>query len=103
VADFYATEFAPVDAIYKSGARSTRQIAGDFRIAIHNGKHGFTQTELPVDGCIVLLGKNKKLGIHHCGIYMAGSVLHAAPSSTMYEPLSVIKDKFALIQYWVKK
>lgn len=102
VADFYATEFDGVVVDYTIENRSVRKMADDFRIALHNGNHGFTQTDTPVNGCIVLLGKNPKIGIHHCGIYMDGSVLHATAEAVFYEPLSVISDKFALSQYWHK-
>jgi hypothetical protein len=102
VADFYATEFDGVAVDYAAETRSVRKMADDFRIALHNGKHGFTQSDSPANGCIVLLGKNEKMGIHHCGIYMDGSVLHATPEAVFFEPLSVVGDKFALVQFWAK-
>lgn len=102
VADFYATEFTGVIVDYSVETRSIRKMSGDFRLALHNGKHGFNQVNAPVNGCIVLLGKSEKIGIHHCGIYMDGNVLHATPESVFFEPLSVIRDKFSLLQYWHK-
>lgn len=103
VADFYATEFTGVLVDYSVENRSIRKMADDFRLALHNGKHGFTQSDSPVNGCIVLLGKNPRIGIHHCGIYMDGNVLHAMSSIVSYEPITVISDRFALVEYWHKQ
>lgn len=102
VADFYATEFEGVVVDYAVETRSIRKMAGDFRLAVHSAKHGFAQSVEPVDGCIVLLAKNPRIGIHHCGIYSNGSVLHATPDAVFYEPLSTIGDKFNVIEFWVK-
>ena len=102
VADVYASELNAVAVDYKTVNRSIRDMSSAFRIAIHKSAHGFVQTPAPVDMCIVLLGKTDKIGIHHCGIYFAGKVLHAMPGITLYEELSVITDRFEVVEFWAK-
>lgn len=102
VADVYATEFSTVPVDYKTINRSVREMAAAFRIAIHKNAHGFVQTAEPVDGCIVLLGKTPEIGVHHCGVYWQGGVLHAMASGTWYEQLSVIHDQYALVEFWAR-
>lgn len=102
VADVYATELQQIPVDYKTVNRSVREMASAFRLAIHKSAHGFVQVAAPVDLCVVLLAKHAHIGIHHCGIYHDGAVLHAMPGSTLYEPLSVIHDSFAVVQFWAK-
>lgn len=102
VADVYATELQAVPVDYKTVNRSVREMASAFRLAIHKSAHGFVQVAEPIDLCIVLLAKHAHIGIHHCGVYYAGSVLHAMPNSTLYEPLSGINDAFEVVQFWAK-
>lgn len=102
VADVYASELDAVAVDYKTVNRSVREMASAFRLAIHKSAHGFVQMAEPVDLCIVLLAKHARVGIHHCGIYQDGSVLHALPGSTLFEPLSVINDAFEVVQFWAK-
>lgn len=103
VADVYATEFDAIPIDYKTVNRSIREMSGAFRIAIHKSAHGFAQIAEPVDYCIALLGKTEKVGIHHCGIYYQGKVLHAMPDANFYEELSAIQDRFAVIEFWAKQ
>ncbi|MHB8947560.1 MAG: hypothetical protein ACYC4S_00665 [Rhodoferax sp.] len=103
VSDVYATELQAVPVDYKTVNRSIRQMASEFRLAIHKSPHGFAQVTEPTDLCIVLLAKNAHIGIHHCGIYHNGSVLHAMPGATLFEPLSVINDMFETVQFWAKQ
>jgi hypothetical protein len=102
VADVYNTELQAVPVDYKTVNRSVREMASAFRLAIHKSAHGFVQVAEPVDLCIVLLAKHAHIGIHHCGIYHDGSVLHAMPGITLFEPLSVISDTFQTVQFWAK-
>ena len=102
VADVCATELGAVAVDYKTVTRSIREMAGAFRIALHNDPHGFSQVAAPADLCIVLLGKNSRIGIHHCGIYYAGKVLHAMPGATLYEEIATVKDRFELVEFWAK-
>ena len=102
VADIYATEFSqPVEA-FKTVNASVRSIASAFRLAIYKNPDGFAQVAAPVEGCIVLLGKTPALGIHHCGVYTAGKVLHMLASGGYFEELSVIQDQYALVEYWTR-
>ena len=101
VADWYASEERRAVAVdYKTATRSIRDMSSAFRTALHQGGHGFVQTPAPVDGCVVLLGKTDKIGIHHCGIYFQGSVLHALPGITLFEPMSVVADGFEVVEFW---
>ena len=102
VADVYATELQAVPVDYKTVNRSVREMAAEFRLAIHKSAHGFVQVDAPVDLCIVLLARHARVGIHHCGIYFGGSVLHAMPDVTLYEPLSAVQDAFEVVQFWAK-
>ena len=102
VADVYASELQAVPVDYKTVNRSVREMAAEFRLAIHKSAHGFVQTDAPVDMCIVLLARNARVGIHHCGIYFAGSVLHALPGITLYEALSTVQDTYEIVQFWSK-
>ena len=102
VADVYATELQAVPVDYKTLNRSVRQMAAAFRLVVHSSDHGFVRVAEPVDMAIVLLGKSEHVGITHCGIYYAGKVLHALPGITVYEELSVIRDTFALVEFWAK-
>ena len=102
VADVMAVERGAVPVDYKTVNRSIREMAGAFRLAIHKSAHGFVEVAEPVDLAIVLLGKTERMGIHHCGIYFAGKVLHALPGTTLYEELSVIRDAFEVVQFWSK-
>lgn len=103
VADVYATELNAIAVDYKMATRSLRDMAGAFRLALHKSTHGFTQINSPVDYAVVLLGKSDKIGIHHCGIYFAGKVLHAMTNMTLYEDLSAVQDRFAVVEYWAKR
>ena len=102
VADVVTSEGGELPVDYKTVNRSVREMASAFRLAIHKSPHGYAQVVDPVDLCIVLLGKTERVGVHHCGIYFDGKVLHAMPGATMYEDMSVIGDAFELVQYWAK-
>jgi hypothetical protein len=99
----FSSEIGTIPVDYKTVNRSIREMASGFRLAIHKSPHGFAQIAEPVDLAIVLLGKTARVGIHHCGIYFDGRVLHAMPGATVYEDLSVIRDTFAVVEFWAKK
>lgn len=102
VADVYATELAETVTDYKTINSSIRAIADAFRIALHKTPNGFAQIVDPKDYCIVLMGKSLGLGLHHCGVYYQGSVLHALTSGNRYEDIAVIRDTYPLIEFWAK-
>lgn len=102
VADVYQTELNAIPVDYKTVKRSIREMASAFRLAIHKSAHGFVEIVEPVDMAIVLLGKNDRIGIHHCGVYYDGKVLHAQSGATLYEELSVIRDSFEVVEFWAK-
>lgn len=102
VADVYATELADTVTDYKTVNSSIRSIASEFRLALHKSAHGFAKIEQPVDYCVVLLGKTPRMGLHHCGIYYQGRVLHMLESGGQYQEMSVIADDYKLIEFWAK-
>lgn len=102
VADVCANELGAVAVDYKTVNRSIREMADAFRIALHKDPHGFAQVAAPKDLCIVLLGKTELVGIHHCGIYFAGKVLHAMPGATLNEEIATMRDRFAVVEFWAK-
>ena len=102
VADVVATETGDTPLTFRTINRSVREMASEFRIALSKGQHGYVEIDTPVDLCIVLLGKTERMGVHHCGIYFDGKILHAMTGITRYEELSVIHDAFEVVQFWAK-
>lgn len=102
VADIYAREQSGISVDYKTANRSIREMARAFRLAIHKDAHGFVRVEQPVDFAIALLSRNASIGIHHCGIFYQGKILHAQPNTTLYEDLSVIHNTFAVCEFWAR-
>ncbi len=102
VADVYTRELSEGVSDYKTINASIRTIAGAFRLALHKSAHGFAQISDPVDYCVVLMGKTERMGLHHCGIFYDGRVLHMLESGGLYQELSVIGDEYALIEFWAK-
>lgn len=103
VADVMAAECGEIPVDYKTVNRSVREMASAFRLAIHKSAHGFARVQEPVDMCIALLGKTQRMGVHHCGVYLDGKVLHALPGVTVYEELTVIRDAFEIVEFWAKE
>jgi len=103
VADFYNAELAqPVDA-FRTVNSSIRSIASAFRIAVYKNPNGFKQILEPVENCVVLLGKSERLGLHHCGVFVGGRLLHALESGVQYQEMSVVGDEYVLIEYWAQQ
>ena len=102
VADVYTTELSGSVLDYRTINKSIRAIAGAFRIALHKSEHGFMQVAEPVDYAIVLLGKSPALGLHHCGIYYQGSVLHAMDTGNIYQDLASLQGEYPLSEFWAK-
>lgn len=100
VADVYANERDAIAVDYRPSLRSVRQMADAFRLALHAGRHGFSRVETPQDFSVVLMGRNTHLGIHHCGIYYAGRVLHAEPGATLYEELTALRCRYHVMEFW---
>ena len=100
VADVYAAERQAIAVDYIPAQRSMRQMADSFRLALHQATHGFVRTEAPIDFDIVLMGRNAHLGIHHCGIWYAGRVLHAEPGATLFEEISALRCRYTIMEFW---
>lgn len=100
VTDVYIAELGLKLMNYNPTNFSTRSIAEAFRLALHKGEHNFKQVMTPVDFDLVLLGATSKLGLHHCGVFYQGRVLHSIDSGNLFEAMSTIKDKYPLIEFW---
>ncbi len=105
VADVYARELGQGVNDYRTINPSARAIAAAFRLALHKGAHGFepvTAPASPTDFDVVLLGKAQSLGLHHCGVYWQGGVLHALETGAVYQDLASLRDAYPLIEFWRK-
>lgn len=102
VADVYATELGQEVAAYKTVSSSVRQLASAFRLALHKNPDGFAQIAEPVDMAVVLMGTVPRLGVHHCGIYYQGKVLHATEIGVYYQDLASLRDLYQLMEFWAK-
>lgn len=100
VADFYRRECGYQLPEYVSD-QGVRSIAEAFRIAVHN-QHGFSPLHVPADRAIVLMGKSKALGAHHCGVYVSGRILHAVDSGVLHQDYASIRDIYPEMQFWVR-
>jgi hypothetical protein len=85
---------------YQTINSSIRAVASAFRLALHKSPDGFTPIAEPADFCIVLLGKTARMGLHHCGVFYQGAVLHALEDITLYQDLASLQDDYKLIEYW---
>jgi hypothetical protein len=103
VADVYDNERGDDVQEFRTIDRSVRAIASLFRLTLHKGQHGFEQIEEPEDFCLVLMGKSQSLGLHHCGIYFEGSVLHALADGNLYQDMASLKDTYPLMQFWSRQ
>jgi hypothetical protein len=102
VADVYTTELGETVNEYRTVSSSVRAIASAFRLALHKTQHGFHQVAEPADFAVVLMGKTPSLGLHHCGVFYGGKVLHANPEGTMYQDLASLQDEYQLMEFWSK-
>lgn len=102
VADVYTSELGMPVTDYKTVDASIRAIASAFRIALHKSPQGFAQIPVPADYCIVLMGKSAGVGLHHCGVFYEGRVLHGLSTGNRYEEMSVIRDTYPLIEFWAR-
>ena len=88
------TGYKPTDSF------SVRDLASAFRLTLHRSPGTFIRLSEPADLCMVLLGNGTKLGLHHCGVYWQGSVLHAHEGGNSFDDLSAVRDRFTSIEYW---
>ena len=102
VTEIYARELNLSVLGYAPLKNTARSIAKSFRLALHTHKHGFIQIAEPSEFCVVLMGRSLSLGLHHCGVYYQGSVLHAKPNLSLYQDIASIKGEFPLIEFWAK-
>jgi hypothetical protein len=102
VADVYAAERGEVVNHYRATSECVRALAQAFRLQLHGGGHGFFQVPQPVDFAVVLMGRTQKIGVHHCGIFYAGKVLHALDSGVLYQDMASLRDAYPLMEFWAK-
>lgn len=102
VADVYGSELGQTVTEYRTINSSIRAIASAFRIALHKSPSGFAQVAEPVNFCIVLMGKSQAMGLHHCGVFYDGRILHALAAGNRYDEMSVIGDAYPVLEYWAR-
>lgn len=100
VADVYAAERGQAVDGYRTINNGVRALAGALRIALHKSPHGFIQIDAPTEMCVVLMGKSERTGLHHCGIFFEGGILHAIDTGPVYQDLASARDSYGLIEYW---
>lgn len=102
VADVYVAEVGVRLAEYEPDSPNIRSIAGAFRLGLHQSAHGFIRQDHPIDMCVVLMAKTERVGVHHCGIFYKGRVLHAIESGVFYEEIMAIRSQYEVIEFWGK-
>lgn len=100
VTDVYINELKYKTKSYLPDSDNLRDSAAALRLALHNNEHGLEKIDSPKDYCVVLMGRTIKLGLHHCGIYYKGKVLHALPSGNVYQDISSLQDTYKLMEFW---
>jgi len=96
VAAFYSEKGKAVPN-YTIEKINARDIASAFTAAFIAGDHGFTKTDSPKDGDVILF---KSFRRSHCGLLIAGKVLHSTPGrGVIYQAISDVKG-FDIIEYW---
>jgi hypothetical protein len=103
VAQVYADVLAQPVHEFKTVGGSVRSAAREFRLQLYKGRHGFEQISEPRDYAVVLLGKTQRTGVHHCGIFYGGSVLHALETGTLYQDLVTLADEYELMEFWSRE
>ncbi len=102
VADVYRRELDLSVLEFKTIDNSVRAIASAFRLALHKGAHGFMRITESQDLCVVLLGRTERTGVHHCGIYYQGRVLHALKAGTLYQDMASLTDNYRIVEFWAR-
>ena len=80
-------------------------IAAVFAAAFASGEHGFHRVDSPNDYDIVVFNRPTKFGkIYHCGIMLAGKVIHStsATGGVVYQSLDQAKSGFTGVEFWRK-
>lgn len=100
VADVYLNVLKlPVDS-FKTVDKSVRDAARAFRLHLAKDDHGFERLAEPREYAVVLMGRTPRLGIHHCGIYYGGKILHAREEGTLYQELFELTGQYQLMEFW---
>jgi len=99
VADIYRKELGISVIDFTPETDNPLAVANAFRIALHEGRHGFAKVERADNFAVVLLGRSKPT---HCGVWYDDGVIHAMGNITIWQPVAQIKDRFQLMEYWVR-
>ena len=102
VADVYTSARGQSVLAYRTVTSSIRAIAAEFRLQLHKSPHGFAQVAEPQDLCIVLMGRSRALGVHHCGIWWQGEVLHALDSGVLLQDVASLGDQYEIMEFWAR-
>lgn len=81
-------------------SESMRNASRAFRLALHKTSEGLQRLAEPQDFAIVLMWPTLQRKRPHCGIYYAGSVLHATESTNLYQDLASLGDTYPIIEFW---
>ena len=100
VTDVYANELGSAVLEFGTVTGGVREFAALFLLELHKGTHGFHQISEPQDLCVVLMGATKRLGLHHCGVYHEGNILHAQPEGVLYQPIASVKLVYPFMEFW---
>lgn len=103
VTDVYINELGFECKAYMPESQDVKASAKAMRLALHNAEHGLVKINAAEDYCVVLMGKTNKLGLHHCGVYYKGKVLHALPTGNVYQDMASLMDAYKLIEFWAIK
>lgn len=100
VADVYTSVLQePLDG-FRTIGESVRSAARAFRLQLHKDRHGFQQVDDPSDYAVVLMGRTPQIGVHHCGIFYGGSILHAMDTGTLYQDVGTLRATYQLMEFW---
>lgn len=102
VTDVYRAELGEGVLAFKTVDPSVRAIASAFRLALHKSPHGFARIAAPRDYAVVLMGKSAGIGLHHCGVWYQGKVLHALESGVLYQDMASLGDTYGVMEFWAR-
>lgn len=100
VADVVREELGATVNRFKTVNSSVVALSGTFNQRFEKDKFGFVQLDAPVDLCVVFLGRNRRTGVHHAGIYYNGGILHAIDDGIYYQDMASMGDTYKVMEFW---
>jgi hypothetical protein len=102
VTDVYADLIGASPAEVETVSESMRRAARAFRLELFKRQPGMRQLQEPQDLAVVLMWPSSKERRAHCGIYWAGSVLHATEAGVLYQDLASLRSAYPLMEFWAR-